>query len=247
MGEIFQKVALDRAFILDPREFFTRQLDFEDWTELRMGMFFSLVKSGVGNENVIAEQESVTNITNEDIITIGLKNSDNDNLPGFSGALFLGVTNHYDGVSELTRDFAFTNVCWAASQSGFLTVAGRYDTTLIGATPSEAVNNLECGITVANSTAYCGFFAIKFVILNRGLSTQSVKMSTAKLGAVSGADYTPSALRTLINNSTYGTERTIAWNDGAAARVIPDSFWIRLPFYNNRLRLSCIRAIRYAP
>ncbi len=98
---------------------------------------------------------------------------------------------------------------------------------------------------VTGAADYCGFFAVKLVITDRGLVTQQVTIGSASTKTISGSDYSTAALRLLINNASYGS-RVIDWNDGAAAYAIPDAFYVRMPFYNNRIRISAMRAIRYA-
>lgn len=238
MGSIVQKVAADRVLILDPREFHTRQFDFDNWTEMRMGFFFSGV-AAIG-DNTASASEEVTQITVDDLITVGLKNSDTDDLPGQAGSLFIGAKS-YSSKANCNGAAFFSN-----AGSNKLTAAAYNGASLIGGAGSD-LNGLDYASNVTGITTYNGFWVLKLVITNRGLATQSIALSTGQTSNVSGADYSPSALRTLMNSATFTVPVTLAWNDGVAARPIPDSYWIRLPFYSNRIRLSCIRATRYTP
>ncbi len=237
MSSNYQKTASDKTNILAPREYFLRPFDFQDWTEMRFGLFFGGVTAG--GDNTQSVSESVAQATVADKITVGLKNSDTNDLPGQAGSLFIGAMS-FGGEADCDNQF-YSNV--GGSQLSAGAFAG---TSLIGGSVSN-INQLAYPANVALTSAYNGFWAIKFVINNLGLSTQSVTISTNQVTTVAGTDYSASALRTLINNAVYAGGATLAWNDGAAARVIPDAVWIRLPFYNNRIRISCMMGVRYAP
>ncbi len=238
MALIYQKTVSDKTLILAPREFYLRPFDFHnDWTEMRLGIYFDGVASSGDNTN--SASETVTLSTFADLITFGIKDSATNDLPGFGAALFLGVitkagqTSNCDGSS-------FTQ-----SGSANLKPAGMHETTSVpGATD---VISMGYPASSSGATGYNGFYAVRFVISNRGTSSQSVAISAANTTPISGTDYSAQALRLAINNASYGSGVTIAWNDGAVARTIPDAVFIRMPFYSNRIRISAMRAIRYAP
>ncbi len=241
MAQIYQKTVSDKTCILAPREFFLRPFDFgSDWTEMRLGVYFSGVTSGADDTTSVAETVVVS--TAADNIYFGLKNSDTDDLPGFGTALFLGAMTQAASTSQIT---AGSPNKIRSSAGDFLVGNGYHDTTLV--TGSGGTGQSMQFPAASLTSGYCGFYVVKFVINNLGLSSQTVDISLSTNAGVSGTDYSAAALRLLINNATFSTAYNVAWNTGAAARVIPDAVFIRLPFYNNRIRLSCIRAIRYAP
>lgn len=237
MALIYTKLT-DKTTVLAPREGACRKFNFgTDWTEIRVGMFCSAIAATGSNDVNVSETLVPSGVA--DYITFGIKD-DSQTYPGQTGSLFLGLIN--TTVSDSTPPFGFAGnaAAWAAS--------GYYGTTLVQ-NPSAVSTSRYIGgqATASAATGYCAFFAVKFVISNRGLSTQTVAMSNATDEIVGGADYSATALRTALNNETYSTPQSIAWNDGAAARDIPDCVWVRVPLYNNALRISAIRAIRYAP
>jgi len=242
MSSIYQKTVSDKTCILAPREYFIREFDFEDWTEMRFGMFLSAVTSG--GDDTINTAETVAISTVADRMTIGLKDAATTILPGVAGSSFLGVIT---GTSASSSSFAGSGFGCAGSPVNAPSAAGYNGATLIGGTSAQVLGDYVKAQNASSATGYCGFYGLKFVITNRGLASQSVAISSFSNIAIAGADYSASALRTLINNSIYGTAASIAWNDGVAAYDIPDALWIRMPFYNNRIRLSSIMGVRYAP
>lgn len=210
-----------------------------------MGILYGAVAAS--GDNTAASSESVTISTVADIIAFGIKDSATSALPGQTGSLFLGVTSANGTVSNTFG----TGTGFSSNQGNPMTLSatGYAGVTKIGGTNSESTAGMDYPTDTSVSSSYNGFFALKFVINNLGLSSQTVTISNAHSTPVSGTDYSAGALRTLINNGTYTNARTIAWNDGAAARDIPDACWIRMPFYSNRIRLSqpAPMLVRYAP
>ena len=237
MALIYTKLT-DKTTVLAPRQGACRKFNFgTDWTEVRVGMFCSAIAATGSNDVNVAETVALSTVA--DYITFGIKD-DSQTYPGQTGSLFLGLINTTSSSSTPPNGFHGNAAGWLAS--------GYYNTTLVQNVTAVATSRYIGGqATASAATGYCAFFAVKFVISNRGLSSQTVAMSNATNELVTGADYSATALRTAINNTTYSTPQSIAWNDGATARAIPDCVWVRVPLYNNQLRLSAIRAIRYAP
>ncbi len=237
MGDIYQKLA-EKTMIPAAREGYRRQFDFGDWTEMRFGILFSGVTAA--GDNTMAVTEAVTLNTADDRIAFGLKDN-SAGYPGTTGTLFLGGGN--------TGTSSDVFVSGAAGQFYDSTGAtGIQALGLAGTVLKNGTGNMASMVfpDAAAASAYCGFYALKFVLTDRGLATQSVAISAAWSASVSGTDYSPGALLTLMNNGTYGTARTVQWNDGAAAYDIPDCCYIRMPFFNNRIRVSCMRPRRYS-
>lgn len=240
MALIYTKLT-DKTTVLAPREGACRKFNFgTDWTEVRVGMFCSPIAATGSNDVNVVELMVPSGIT--DYITFGIKD-DSQTYPGQVGSTFLGIRSAGPNVESGTagiQGFYGGGASWLTT--------GYYGATMVQNAGSLGSSPYFGGTVLANAaTAYCGFIAIKIVITDRGLSTQSVAVSIAYSNSVAGADYSATALRTAINNTAYGTAESIAWNDGASARVIPDCVWVRVPLYLNALRISAIRAIRYAP
>ncbi len=236
MALIYTKLT-DRTTILAPRQGGGRKFNFgDDWTEVRMGVFASAVAATGSNDDNVNETLVPSGIT--DYITFGLKD-DSQTYPGQAGSLFIGLRN------AATNTESFGPATGFGTSGGAWLGVGYHDATLV--TGSGSMQTGTLGAAQASlSSGYAAFMALRIVIANRGLSTQTVTCQTA-FSAVSGTDYSASALRTFLNNASYTGGSTLAWNDGVVARDIPASPWVRVPLFNNQLRISCIRAIRYAP
>lgn len=237
MALIYQKDT-EKTLILSPRESYQRAFDFGlDWTEIRLGMYFSGISAAGDNSASVNETVNINNAS--DRIAYGIKNSTNTNYPGTADSIFIGALSN--GSSSQCNGENFYS-----QPSTLLAGGGLYGITQI--LPGSP--NLGAGLIYPNSpagsTSYCGAAILRIVISNRGLSNQSVVVSSAFTKTISGSDYSSAALRTLMNNASWVAAGSFNWNDGSVAYPIPDAFYIRLPFYNNRIRISCMRATRYA-
>ena len=248
MAEIYTKSA-EKTLILEPREYMIRPFDFGAWTELRIGAYFGGVASSGNNTQGLAE--TVTISTYQDIIAWGIKDV-SAVLPGFAGSLFLGVMSENGsghsstGGNGANSSTFHTSLAVDGSSGRNLVAGGFHDTVKVnGVYPADTTNDLNYPAPTG-ATGYAAFAAIKFVITHLGAATQSVAISASQTSPITGVNYSLSALRTAINNATYGTARNVAWNDGAAARAIPTCWFLRLPFYSNRIRLSAIDMIKIA-
>ncbi len=236
MALVYTKVT-DKTTILAPRQGGGRKFNFgTDWTEVRMGVFATAIADSGSNADNVNETLVPSGIT--DYITFGLKDN-SQTYPGMTGSLFIGVRNASTNTESFGPSAGF------ATSGGSWIGAGYHDTTLV--TGSGSMQTGTLGAAQASLTSgYAAFMGLRLVIANRGLSTQTVTCQLA-FSSVSGTDYSATALRTKINNASYTGGSVIAWNDGVSARAIPDCVWVRVPLFSNQLRISAIRAIRYAP
>lgn len=243
MAEIYTKVSKKTA-ILSPRELVIRPFNFSDWEEIRLGIYFSVTTAVSNNANSV--NETVALSTSADRIMFGIKD-DSDNIPGAAGSSFIGIGTH-SGESS---------ICVANQGGGFCQLGGSVTAnsgmcglTCVGATITEnaAVGNTALKSYSASSGAsnYGGFACLRIVVNDRGLSTQSVSLNWY---SIETGNTTLGNLLADMNNMT-GTQVSLGadldWNDGASARALPNNFYLRLPFYNNRIRLGAMQAIRYS-
>ena len=240
MAIIYQKTASDKTCILNTRQALLRQFDFGAWTQIRLGFFFSGVTAAGDDTNSVNESVSLSNPL--DRIMFGIKNSDNNTFPGYAGSSFIGTSNRTGYASDCNGN--------SFNQAGgaVLTAVAFDGATLIGGGAGEILSYaMEWGGSSGSATGYCGFYGVQLIIANIGTATQTVAIRNTRTSAIAGADYSESALRTYLNNGPWsGTQVVLAWNDGVAARSIPNGFFIYLPFFLNRIRLSAMMAVQYA-
>jgi hypothetical protein len=267
MAEIYNNT-VENTLILAPREYVSRPFSFgASWTEIRMGMFFGLVSAVGDNVNSVAETVAIASAA--DRITFGIKDS-SAVVPGAVGSQFLGAITNYAsgayGYPPTSQNVVGAGLNWvgtnyAASGNNTLCAVGANGTTLATAasqaapgTPvtsgySTTMDNMWYPTTISGVSSYCGFFGLRFVIANAGLATQTVTIWYSSNGqqAVAGSNYSVPALQTLLNNTAWGgTGNTwiIQWNNGSVAYSIPSYWWLRLPLYNNRIRISAMEIMK---
>ncbi len=229
--------------ILAVREFQRASLRIKlgsDWTEARMGMFFAGVEAH--DDNLANPNELLTVADVSDYLTFGLKDSDTYHLPGEAGGLFIGVRST-GAISETVGPTSTYG--WMADSSESCSAVGYAGATLIngGAFTNGSLRYPD----PATTSGYNGFYCAKFVVSGRGTSGQAVHVSVGRSATVAGTDYGKAALYQAINNATFGEAKTIAWNNGVSARALPDAAWVRIPFYNARIRIQEIMAVKTSP
>lgn len=240
MAEIYQKLITDKALILAPREGFMRPFNLSNWTEIRMGMYFTGVSSG-SNDTFAGSDETVALSSKFDRFHFGIK-SDTPDLPGTLGTDFIGMTNSTNAVAMASFTLFGSN---GASINNTLVSGVSKDATFT-LNGVDILRGMRFGTGVANATTYNSFYAIKIVINNPGLSTQTVTISTTNTQDIAGSSYDTDTLNTLINNGTYTTSDAVAWNNGVTAYALPTHAFIHLPFYNYSIRISALRVTQYA-
>lgn len=230
--------------VLAVREFQRARLTVKlgsDWTEARIGMYFSGVDAH--DEDLAPPDELVGVADVSDYVFFGLKDSDTFSLPGEAGALFLGISS--TGPTSRNRAPALGAEGWFADSSEECSAVGYAGATFID---GGVISNGSMRYPDPEpATGYNGFYCVKFVVNARGLSSQSVSISVARIGQVDGVDYGKSALYQAMNNATFGVGRTVAWNNGGVARALPDASYVRIPFYNARIRIQEIMAVKISP
>lgn len=240
MALIYTKLATDKTTVLAAGEGGGRKEDLGAWTELRYGVFCSAISISGSNANNTNETLTPANLTEH--VTFGLKDDDQTTFPGEAGSLFIGIR---EGDLANVQSVAGTGI---GSSAGSWRPVGYHGTTEVLGADLGGTARLGSA-TASGASAYCGFLGVRINITDLGLATQTLSMRTAALSDIAGTDYTETALLTNLQNLLIDalTPQTIAWNDGAAARAIPDCLWIRTPLLSNSIRISAIRAVRYAP
>lgn len=245
MAYAYQKTVSDLTVIFGAREQLASQFDFgTDWTEIRIGMFWGLVALNDNNAAPSTEDVAISSVL--DRIFFGIKDN-SQNCPGVAGSLYIGLSNRSTNHSYVST----ANGSMADTFNGRnMGVIGYKDTTPITGASTD-VSGLSGVSDPSPTSGYAAFTGVKFVLLNRGLSNQQIKVSAAcsPTGSpVSGTDYSAANLRTYLSAFAGGSaEVTLDWNDGATAYAIPDSWFLRNPFFNARVRVSCMNAIKVSP
>jgi hypothetical protein len=225
---------------------------FSGWTQIRIGMFFTFTSPT--SDDAVGSSESFSISTYNDYLTMGL-NVDNATLPGQSAnSAFIGLVGCIDQTqsnqySSGAGNFSFNDWVSAFTVWGAITGASGGSNYAGG---KYSGNSMPGGSypTPIGSSGYCGFYGLQMTIVNPGASNQYINFWTSVLSPMTGTDYSYTQLRYQLQASANswsaagGNGGTYVWNTGSAARAIPNYLWIRSNFNNNRLRLSCIDAVR---
>ncbi len=170
--------------ILAVREFQRAKLTVKlgsDWTEARVGMFFSGVDAH--DDDAVPPEEILTVADVSDYVAFGLKDSSTYYLPGEAGALFVGVRS--TGSTSKTRAPSLGAEGWFADSAEECSAVGYAGATLIDG--GVIANGSMRFPDPSGVESYSGFYCVKFTVNSRGLSSQSVTMSIARSGEVAGA------------------------------------------------------------
>src|SRR6185295_12936624 len=115
--------------ILAVREFQRATLSAKlgsDWTEARIGMFFSGVAAH--EENAAPPDETLAVSDESDYVTFGLKDANSYFLPGEAGGLFLGIRSTGSTSKNLAPASGASG--WFADSSGDCSAVGYAGATL---------------------------------------------------------------------------------------------------------------------
>ncbi len=203
-----------------------------DWTEARLGIMLSATDTA-GFNNAFVSGESASGATPTDSMQFGIKDT-SANLPKAAGSTYFGLDHN-----------------------GALSVAGGDHVDLLrrccvydGVTGSNGAQAQYAWIKPANAhlnnSPFAGFMALKFQIANRGLATQTVTVSMS-INSNMHTDTRIGYLRAQMAAAAYtGALAAAAWNTGSAAKAIPSTIYFRMPFVQNRWRISSVALDRYA-
>jgi hypothetical protein len=214
-----------------------------NWTQVRIGFIGCMVPAANDDTASLAEDVNYDAPPNDrnDWFSFGLANN-STYLPGTSGSRFVGASGDPDqGVnSGLVRNHV------NSSGTGFVGQAGDYDYggfQYVSWNGSSSLSNIGSSGWSFNYPVWAadgrgGLFAFKFVVNNKGLSSQTISISNFSDG-VSQAVTPANALytmRSLLTRVGYTTAGTVTWNSGGVALPLPDTWFLRSSFINNRIR-----------
>jgi len=257
MGVKFTKATIDGTIICDPRGGWIANMGLQDnpltenWTELRIGAFVST--TSVAADNGAHVSEAIASVGPYDYFMFGIKDDDETKLFKVADTQFWGAAGVAGVATTLVNPSGFyTNTVGGAQfLSTFYASDGvtvNSDDTGTGASGEEAFN-LPSVTEAQAATLYAKLWGLQFIRANPGAATQTVQIY--KWGTNSlFTDTSISNLRTQLNAfaaNRWGTGPTITANAGGVAFTAPDSWYIRWPFINSRLRIHSAMFVVVAP
>lgn len=241
--------ANENSLILGNREALIRQFNFGSWTEIRIGVLFRFI--GNTNDTSSNVSEVVSVLTNTDRVFFGLK-STGSNPPGVSGSSFIGSGTMT--TSACTPQGAYPPSVGQTYVNVYgTTLTNLFPLLVSGSSPmyQPIEGNWNSGgsagfifpTTPLSVSDYNGFYGLKFILQNAGSVSQSINM-TYKNGASTSASSSVQLQSLLLSDTGWNTWASFYSASWAPSVPIPDSFFAYAPFYNNRMRMSAIQAIK---
>lgn len=241
MPTIYQKIVGDNTLVLDARQAFVRQIDTGsqiEWTDLRIGMYCAGVDTGSDNntggfnENVGSQNNPINRLV------FGLKDGGPD-FPGSGSAVFVGMmTSGSTNTSKLTYQYN-PYYPYIGSDTSKMFNIGYNAGTKVGESNGSFTFGSPILTNVAGTSTYHAAWGVRFLVNNRGLSTQTISLYGMSQGD-SPPDYTSANLRSWLGSQSQTSLGTIAWNNGATAYAIPNNFFVYMPFNGIKLRISAL-------
>ena len=230
----------EQTLVLGTRNYLFRPFDVGDWTTITIGMFVRAV-SAEGDDTLSSTESVPSSATPIELTCIGIKNADNEILPGLSGSRFIGIGNVDNGISTCS-----TTALGMQAHGGEVSVMA-----LSGAEPLSGSSGYAAFTTAAwdanpLATTYCGFIGLRLTINDKDTTYQSMSASVST-DQNAPLPYDEINLMSHMASATYAAAGNRTWNDNnTAALAIPDALFIKLPFSYNRFRFSCIAIVKSA-
>jgi len=209
------------------------------WNEVRIGFIGTMVPTA--SDDAAANAESVAYASLIDWFAFGLIN-DQLAIPGQAGCQFVGACS--DPV--YTQNHDHIRVTDNAAGAGHVGEYGQYDyggfaaLALNGATViskgSGAVGSFNYPIYANDGRG--ALFALKYVVANPGAANQTIALSYANpaTAVVTTPSTAKATLRSLLTGAAYTAAATLNWYAAGVALPLPDTWFLRSPFINNRIR-----------
>lgn len=236
----------DMVQVLEPREAYERPPNFTTWSEVRMGMFYTVVPSA--SYNTYSTSETIAYSSYLDRLCFGLSNG-SGLAPGAIGSQFVGwMTNQAAGATTTNTSNNATNGVLAGTNA--MKWASSNDATILTSANIGLGYGANVNYAPYSASNYASFIGLKLTVQNAGLATQTITAQMSDVGDGSGpgvgpfADVSLANLRTQLTNASYAAGQVLTWNAGGVALPIPYYWFIRLPFLNNRIRVSSMDILK---
>ena len=265
----------DRSLIIEPNYAYQVPFSFGDnWNEIIIGGFISFVAAGAGNENVGLNDNDTFDTggsdadgTNDTINWIGIvRNAQTKTLP--LDAANQGFVGHIsDKIKFDSTSASYVNKPeWEPLADGHAYGVSAYGANFLSSgqiadnsaeITENAGNILAIGLKDSQSSYadtertsdFCAYFGMKFTVIDKGLSTQKIKMQMCTKGANTIAttdsrlsDPSFEELKKLMDGDHDISAVTngltgLTFNNGSSAYDLPDAFFYYNAFPEFRPRI----------
>jgi hypothetical protein len=254
MAKIYDKplsVGEDRTLILNSREALLYPFPFKDWNIIRIGAWVSF--TNVSSDNVDIGTAFGTNVFSvlvshiSDRLMWGVK-PNSSNFPVEDNQPFLGL---FSAGTQSDISMGYSAFPGSITLGGPSPAQMNYGTIHSNNTMGPASSGIIAGAVVGNPPAntmgdtsqFCFFFGLVLSINNKGLTNQTVNISSS-FATLNTSDTGDASLKDAMLNATYTDMGMADWNLSGTPYVLPDSLFFYMPFSNVRLRLHNMGVLR---
>lgn len=256
MATIFQKTSSDNCIILAPRESLVYPFNLGNWSEIRLGGFFSYTSASGDNGTGISESFSSNGgLTN---LFFGIKDS-GASVPFSSGTTFIGMTNNPSTTNKTSLSnlynppfgsVAYITSAQSSDGNPIPTVSIVSGSNIVGSangsagSPSIAVMHSSGVGGVTGSSSYAMFNGLQ-IFYDRTRNAVSGRLFQDNSYANGTSDVSITNLQSkLLSMPNVGNfVATGVWDFNTP---IPNALYLYNPFLSNRIRLHSLLVDRYA-
>jgi hypothetical protein len=233
MATIFAIDTGKNSLVLGPREALSYPFNVGNWSELRIGMLYTMVSASNFNSNYLPETVANNAITSR--FFYGIKNSSNTDLPGVSGVSFIGLSNLGSAPS----------IACNPADISFGTFAMKMITPDLGQTNETTTLPQDNWVAVPGSTY--GFWGMQYFYNSGNNIVSGRRINDVGGQSNSSLTYLRQRMSALPNPSIYVTGFFSQNGTPAGSGYsLPDAFYFRMPFYSNSFRIANLCVERYA-
>jgi hypothetical protein len=279
-GYIYEKTiqaGTEKSLLIEPKYLYQVPFEFgDDWEDIKLGLFVSYTITGLGNENVGVPDSTITSaggLDTDGFNYIGItRQAETYTLPfDATNSGYLGIQS--DGLNTRDTTSVYYNKLFNTSVSSQNAGIGKFIATHgTGLLDSENFAAGEGNPNVVllrsadaevgdssteNQTLFCDYWGFRYQVINKGLSSQKIRVTVSIDGASSNdnrnlngiSNPSMSELINLMNGvgeyryegssnmKGSNTNNGFKWNDNSTGYALPDSLYFFNGFQGLRPRI----------
>lgn len=240
---------VDNSLIIQPNYAYQKKFVFgDDWEHIAIGFFISYTNSITdNNKSFVSGQADVSSGgSSKDTNTYYgiIKDSPTKYLPEvvgqplLAGQMFFGAMHNNLDINKNRFEDG------GNSYGGSLLLSNEVNTTRRYATNSGRMRSNIPLTRSSDTTNFAAYFGLDIIVNNKGLSNQTITVSSRNQGYSGYTDISLTKLKSIINSNTIDSENNaMDTNDhtkDGAALPLPDSFFFYNAFLTVRPRIHAI-------
>ena len=247
----------DKTVILNVRAGVIQPFQAPNWVDLRFGFLLSLTKAAVDDDTTgLAETISGLTLPPEDRYWIGIKNSNNEQLPRTEGTQFIGFSNTFGGsialdagdsiLSSSDLGVGTTNAYfWRPRNSDSnahtaVITDGNVPRARVGGTPGVCAQHFP-----QNASGAGGYAVLLQVRVTRQDPTSKRVTAQVKIDTNSADTlFTNTPTDDVLLGGLEALPATVRTMGPVTLTAVPDALFLYWPFHNSRLRFHAMGILK---